>query len=108
MGEWIYLALAIAFDVAGTVNMKLSAGFTRSGPSVAMVLCFAAMFAFLALALRRLDVGTVYATWSGLGTATVAVIGIIFFHEPISLARVLLLAMIVIGVVGLNVVNTWR
>ena len=99
----VYLFLAILFEVIGTTSLKLSQGFTRPLPSVVMVLCYAASFGILALALKKLDVGTAYAIWSGLGTALIATIGVLWFKEPLTVLKVASIVLIVLGVVGLNV-----
>lgn len=106
MLEWSFVVLAILFEVAATTSMKLSAGFTKLAPSIAMFVLYAASFSFLTLALKRLEVSTVYATWSGLGTAAIAVVGLLYFQEPMTWAKAGFLALIIVGVVGLQVVGT--
>lgn len=100
--HWLYLTIAILFEVAGTTCMKLSEGFTRLGPSVLLFVCYAVSFACLTLALRRLDVSVTYAVWSGAGTAAIALIGVVVFGETMTAARLVFLTLIVVGVVGLN------
>ena len=85
--HWFYLVLAIGFEVGGTVSMKASAGFTNLLPSIAIFLFYGIAFVFLTLTLKAMEVGIVYAIWSGVGTALVAVIGIAFFGESASLAK---------------------
>lgn len=102
MQHWLFLAGAIILEVAGTTSMKLSEGFTRIVPSVLMVALYAASFFVLALALKKVDVSVAYAVWAGMGTALIAVIGIYFFQEPLSLIKVISIVLIIIGVVGLN------
>ena len=99
---WVYLFLAIVLEVAGTTNMKLSQGFTKLGPSVAMVVFYALSFGGLTLALKGIDVSVAYAIWSGLGTALIAAIGILWFKEPTTAIKMISLGLIVTGVVGLN------
>lgn len=102
MHAWIYLALAISLEVAGTTCMKLSEGFTRLIPSILIFVFYAGAFACLTLALKRLDVGLAYAVWAGIGTVAIAIIGVLFFQEPVTAVRVLCIALIVAGVVGLS------
>jgi small multidrug resistance pump len=102
MYGWGVLAVAIAFEIAGTTFMKLSDGFTRVGPSVALFLCYGVSFAALTLALRFVDIGVAYAIWSGIGTAAIAAIGMVAFGEPFTAARVFWIGVIVAGVVGLQ------
>lgn len=101
--HWIYLAAAIVLEVAGTTSMKLSQGFTKVTPSILLFAFYAACFVALTFALKKIDVSTAYAIWSGLGTALVAVIGILYFKEPSSAIKIGSILLIIIGVVGLNV-----
>ena len=103
MHAWTLVWIAIVLEVAGTTCMKLSDGFTRVWPSVLIFVFYAAAFATLTLALKRLDVGLVYAVWAGAGTVLVAIIGVILFREPVTVLRVFSIALIVAGVVGLSV-----
>jgi small multidrug resistance pump len=98
----LYLAAAIVLEICGTTSLKLSDGFTRVGPAVAVVLCYAASFALLSFALRAIQLSIAYALWSGVGTAIVAAIGIVWFGEPAGAWKLLSLALIVLGVVGLH------
>ena len=76
-----YLAAAIVLEICGTTSLKLSQGFTRIGPTGVVAVCYAASFALLSLALRGIDLSIAYAVWSGVGTAIVAAIGILWFGE---------------------------
>jgi small multidrug resistance pump len=100
--HWIYLLLAIGFEVAGTTSMKLSDGFSRLFPSPLMIVFYLVCLGFLALAMRKVDVGVAYAVWSGAGTALIAAIGILWFNEPVSALKVVGLLAIIGGVVSLN------
>jgi small multidrug resistance pump len=99
---WAALIAAIFLEVAGTTSMKISHGFSRLWPSVLIFVFYGLSLAGLTLALRRLDVSVAYAVWSGLGTAVVAIIGVVYFKESLSLLKVASLALIVIGLLGLN------
>ena len=103
---WCYLAMAIFLEVAGTTCMKLSQGFTRALPSVLVFVFYGACFTFMILALKKIELGIAYAIWSGLGTALIAVIGILLFEESVSLVKILSLVFVVIGVVGLHLSQT--
>lgn len=100
--EWLILILAILFENAGTVSMKLSKGFTILLPSLLIPVFYLPSFALLTLALRKIDVSVAYAIWSGLGTASIALIGILWFREPVSALKMVSLILIILGVVGLN------
>jgi small multidrug resistance pump len=105
MNTWVILGAAILFEVMGTTSMKLSEGFSRLWPSLALVVCYVISFYLLTLSLKRLDVSLAYAIWSGAGTVLITVIGIILFKEPATVLKMLFIAMIVAGVVGLNLVT---
>ncbi len=98
----VYLAIAILLEISGTTALKLSDGFTRPGPASVVIVSYVASFAVLSLALRRIDLSTAYAVWSGVGTALVAAIGILWFGEPAGLWKLLSLVLIIVGVAGLH------
>ena len=100
--SWFYLIVAIVLEVLGTTCMKLSQGFTHIVPSVLIFVFYAMCFSFLTLALKRIDIGVVYAVWSGIGTALITVIGIIWFKEPLTVIKMTSIGLIIAGVVGLN------
>jgi len=77
MQSWLLLVAAIAAEVGGTTCLKLSAGFSRSVPSMGVVCLYAVSFVCLASVLKTIDMGVAYAIWSGLGTALVAAAGIL-------------------------------
>ena len=104
--HWLYLLLAIVLEVTGTTCMKLSAGFTKTLPSVLMFVFYILSFSALTLALKKVDVSVAYAIWSGMGTALIATIGILWFNEPLTMIKLISLALIIIGVIGLNLDST--
>lgn len=99
---WTFLLFAIITEVAGTTSMKLSAGFTHPAPSILIFVFYGFSLAFLTFSLKRLEVGFAYAIWSGLGTMLIFLIGIAFFHEQVTLLRVISLSLVIIGVMGLK------
>jgi small multidrug resistance pump len=100
---WIYLLIAILTEVVGTTMMKVSQGLTRLIPSVLMFVMYAVSFIFMAFALKKLEVSTAYAIWSGLGTALIAAIGIVWFQESFTIPKVVGTALVIAGVVLLNI-----
>ncbi|MDZ8261178.1 multidrug efflux SMR transporter [Nostoc sp. ChiQUE01b] len=100
--SWIYLILAILFEVSGTTCMKLSQGFTKIVPSVLIFVFYGLCFTFLTFALKRLEVSVAYSVWAGLGTIVIALIGIIWFQESATLIKLVSIALIIIGVIGIN------
>jgi len=102
---WLILVCAGLLEIVWAVALKQSNGFSRLWPSVIGVGGAVLSFALLALALRQLPAGTGYAVWVGIGAVGVAVAGMIVFGEAASVARVLFLAIIVVGIVGLRLVE---
>ncbi len=99
---WFYLVVAILLEVTGTTFMKLSSGFTRLAPSCLMVAFYILSFSALTLAVKRIEISTAYAIWSGVGTALIAVIGIMIFKETLTPVKILSILLIIVGVVGLK------
>lgn len=102
----LLLLAAIAIEVVSTALLPRTDGFTDLWWSVAVVSGYAASIWLLAVVVRTLPVSMAYAVWSGLGTAIVAVIGYWFLGEQMSLLKAASLALIVVGVVGLNLAGT--
>jgi small multidrug resistance pump len=98
----LLLTLAIAVEVAATISLRESDGFTRPIPSAIVVVGYALSFYLLSLILRELSVGTTYAIWAGAGTAAIAVIGIVALGEPATAVKLVSIALIIAGVIGLN------
>jgi small multidrug resistance pump len=99
---WLWLFAAILLEVAATVFMKLSDGFSKLVPTLIMGLLYGFSFFPLAIALKKMDVGTAYAVWSAVGTALVTTVGMFLFHEKVSVVKIGAIAMIILGVVALN------
>jgi small multidrug resistance pump len=99
---WFWLASAIALEVVSTLTLKTTGGFGRSWSTAFVILGYTGSFAALGITLKTFDVGMVYAIWSAVGTAVIVTIGIAAFGEPATAARVGGVALVVIGVVVLN------
>jgi small multidrug resistance pump len=102
----ILLAIAILAEVAGTVALKYTDGFTNLGPSALVVAGYGLSFWMLALVLRDLPIGLTYAVWAAVGTALIAAIGIFAFGEPATTLKLLSLALIIAGTIGLNLAGS--
>ena len=102
---WIWLFLAIFLEVAATVLMKMSDGLTRAVPTVGMFMLYGLSFIPMTIALKEMEIGAVYAIWSAVGTAVVAVLGVIVFHEQASPLKAVAIALIIAGVVCLNLAS---
>jgi small multidrug resistance pump len=100
---WILLIGAIAAEITATSTLKLSAGLTRLLPTVVVAVGYNLSFVLLAQALKgHLQVSVAYAIWCGVGTAAIAVIGMVALNEPLTAAKTLGILMIIGGVVTLS------
>ncbi len=102
MSHWIFLTLSIITEVAGTTSMKLSDGFSKLLFTLLIFVFYGVSFYFFSIAIRRMELGTAYAIWAGLGTACIAVIGVLYFRESIDIVKVLSIVAIIAGVIGLH------
>ncbi len=102
MASWIYLVVAILFEVAGTTSMKFSEGFSRLTPTILIFVFYALSLSILTLALKHINISVAYAIWSGMGTALIAIIGFVLFREPITVLKLTSIGLVIAGVVGLN------
>src|SRR5699024_10105902 len=100
--NWTILFIAGLFEIGWAVGLKYTHGFTRLLPSIGTVAAMVISMGLLGVAMKSLPVGTSYAVWVGIGTVGTAALGIILFHEQVSLLRLASLAFIVIGIVGLK------
>jgi len=106
MQSWLVLAAAIACEVAGTVFMKLSNSLTRWAWIPPMLVAYVLALLGLALALRTIEVGIAYAVWAAVGTLLIAVVGILFFGDSLSVIKVVAMALVIAGVIGLNLADS--
>ena len=102
---WLTLFIAGLFEVGWAVGLKYTHGFTRLGPTLFVAGSLAVSMGLLGWSVRTLPIGTAYAVWTGIGAVGAAILGIVLFKEPVTLARVACLALIVIGIVGLKFVT---
>lgn len=101
--SWFYLILGIIAEIIGTTSMKLSQGFAKIAPSIAIFVFYGISLSLVTLSLKKIDVSVAYSIWSGVGTATIALIGFIFFKEHISFLKICSILLIILGVIGLNI-----
>jgi small multidrug resistance pump len=99
---YLYLFAAIAAEVFATSTIKSTDGFTRLWPTLACLAGYIISFIALSQAVKGVQVGIAYAIWSGLGTAAIVAIGAAFLGEPITVTKVTGMALIIAGVVTLN------
>jgi small multidrug resistance pump len=99
---WVLLGIAIASEIFGTLSLKASDGLSKLLPSLGVLLGYGAAFTLMAISLKKLDVGITYAIWSGVGIIGAAIGGVIFFGQHLSRMTVFGMAIIIAGVVIMN------
>jgi len=102
VSPWIVLLVAGLLEVVWAVGLKYTDGFQRLWPSLGVGVALIASLVLLAQATRTLPIGTAYAVWVGIGALGAAICGIVFFREPVSLARLGFLALLLVSVIGLK------
>lgn len=105
MRPYLFLLVAICGEVAGTLSLKASDGFTRLWPSVFTMLCYVLTFYMLSLAIRTIPVGVAYAIWSGLGIVMISVLSLVLFRQHLDLPAILGMALILAGVLVINLLS---
>src|SRR5262249_32463676 len=106
MTGWTALLLAGAFEIIWTFGLKQTEGFTRFWPTVGTLAATALSFVCMAVALKSIPFGTAYAVWCGVGVAGTVIVGIIAFGEPTTAMRLVCVALIAAGIVGLKLAGT--
>ena len=99
---WIAVIAAGVLEVGFATMLKLSNNFTKTWPSIGFLVFASGSFSALAWSLKVLPIGTAYAVWTGIGAAGTAILGMVLFKDPVSLARITAIAFIVAGVILLN------
>jgi quaternary ammonium compound-resistance protein SugE len=102
MNAWAVLVIAGLFEIGWAIGLEYTDGFTELVPTVATIVAIFASMLLLARAVETLPIGTAYAVWTGIGAVGTATLGVLLFDEPATLARAGFVALIVLGVVGLN------
>ena len=100
--KWIYLLIAGVLEITWAVAMKMSNGFSVPIPSVVTGIGYVASAIFLAIALRQLPLGAAYAMWTGMGIVGTTLLGILLFHEKLSVPQVICVILIIVGIAGLK------
>src|SRR5262245_35181630 len=102
---WLVLMVAGLLEVGWAIGLKYTEGFTRLGPTVATVVAMVLSLGLLGLAMRALPVGTAYAVWTGIGAVGTVLLGIALFGESTEAPRLLCIAMIAGGIIGLKLLT---
>jgi quaternary ammonium compound-resistance protein SugE len=99
---WLVVAAAGLFETGFAVLLKLSHGMTRLWPTAGFAACALISVGLLTMALKKLEVGTAYAVWTGIGAAGTGLIGMIFLGEAVSTLKLVSIGLVLAGVIGLN------
>ena len=103
--KWLILGIGILFEVLGTICMKYAEGFTKLMPSILVFVFYGISLAALVFVLEKMQVSIAYAIWASAGTALIAVIGIVFFKEPYSFLKLVSISLIILGILGLELLD---
>ena len=99
---WVILTIAGVFEVGWAIGLKYTEGFTRLWPTVGTVLSMIISLWLLGVAMKSLPVGTAYSVWVGVGSVGTVTLGIVLLGEPVNAARLISVALIIGGIVGLK------
>jgi len=102
---YIFLILAIAFEVLSTSFLKDTNGFTRLYPSVVVIVALCICLFLMSHSMKLIPVGIVYASWAGLGIVAITIIGVLKYKQIPNLPTIIGIALIIIGVVVVNLMN---
>jgi small multidrug resistance pump len=106
LNHWIALTIAIIAEVVGTTALKASNEFTRLWPSLLVVFGYGAAFYFMAISMRMLPVGIIYAIWSGMGIVLVSIIGWLVFEQTLDFSSLIGMGLIISGVLVINLFSS--
>lgn len=106
--SWLLLMIAGLLETGWAVGLKYTEGFSKLLPSVLTIAAMVVSMYLLALAAKDLPIGTAYGVWVGIGALGAAILGVILFHEPLTLARGFFLALLLIAIVGLKITGSAR
>ncbi|WP_226658836.1 DMT family transporter [Pseudalkalibacillus hwajinpoensis] len=105
---YLWLGIAIVFEVIGATFMKYTDGFSNWIPTLIVILSYAIALVFYIFLTKDHELGIINALWSGGGTVIITVAGILLFHESTSFTKLLAIALIVVGIVGLNTKSRYK
>ncbi len=103
--HWLILFAAGLFEVLWAVSLKFTEGFTKLLPSIITVSGTIFSFVLLSIAMKKLPLSVSYAIWTGIGIIGTVLVGIFYFHEPVSISRIICFAMILGGIIGLRLLS---
>jgi quaternary ammonium compound-resistance protein SugE len=102
---WLILFIAGLLEVVWAIGLKYTQGFTKLLPSVITIFAIIGSLALLSYSLKTIPIGNAYAIWTGIGAVGVAIVGIFWFNESSDIKRILCIALIIIGILGLKLLD---
>ncbi len=99
---WVILVVAGLFEIGWAIGLKYTEGFTQLWPTIGTIFAIITSVWLLGIAMQSLPVGTAYSIWVGVGMIGTVILGIVLFGEPVNAARLISVALIIIGIVGLK------
>ena len=103
--NWLFLALAIGFEIISTSALKAAAGFTKPLPTTVVLIGYASAFYCLSLALRTIPMGIAYAIWSGIGIVVISLVGLIVYRQRLDAAAIVGILLIIAGTLVINLLS---
>lgn len=100
--DWIILVIAGLFEIGWAIGLKYTESFTRLWPTIGTVLAMIISLWLLGIAMKSIPVGTAYSVWVGVGAVGTVILGIVLLGEPVNLARLISLTLIIAGIIGLK------
>ena len=104
--SWVTLIIAGIFEIFWAIGLKYTDGFTKLIPSLFTIVAMLVSFWLLSLSLKTLPLGTAYAVWVGIGTIGTVIAGIMLFGDSINIIRIISIAFIILGIIGLKITTT--
>ena len=99
---WLTVVVAGIFETCFAILLKKSDGLTKLWPTAGFAVCALISFGLLTMALKKLEVGSAYAVWTGIGATGTAIVGMIALNESVSTLKLVSIGLILVGVIGLN------
>lgn len=99
---WAILIAAGLFEVGWAIGLKYTEGFTQLWPTIGTILAIIISLWLLGIAMQSLPVGTAYSIWVGVGVVGTVTLGVVLFGEPVNVARLISVALIITGIIGLK------
>ena len=103
--SWFVLVIAGLFEIGWAVGLKYTEGFTRLWPTIGTVAAMAISVGLLGVAMKELPIGTAYAVWTGIGAIGTVILGIVLFGDSAATGRLVCVALILTGIVGLKILS---